>query len=228
MLFSEQVFQLQHLHRPRVLDFRGRLAQVLANELDLRSWEVDAKQITVKDPSTATRAIIAVNSVSLVYQDASGPDDISEAVTTLFQSYQSVLGADLNTFNARRIGVRTRSCSAYKGQFANLLDSLEDEYSSLTSRARQVIDAEIVDYGATHDFEDSVGDFQLRVGPMKQNEIVGYFPNRSDYPETGLYCDSDYRDTDEQEIELSEVLDFLASASNAAWKRHQRITDLLT
>lgn len=228
MLFSEQVFQIQHLHRPTVLDYRGRLARVLAGALDLRSWEVDEKQITVKDPRTGDRAIVAINSVSLVYQDASGPEDIEESVRTLFKSYRSVLGSDRNTFNARRIGVRTRSCSSFDGEFTDLRDRLQDNYSTLTDTARRVIDADMVDIGASHDFEDSVGTFRLRVGPVDRSEMTGYFPNRSDYPQAGLYCDSDYRDTEQQEIDLSEVLAFLSSASHTAWNRHLRITDLLT
>lgn len=227
MLLNEQVFQLRHPGRPSVLDRRGELAEILSERLGLTDWSLDDKQVSVRNSSSSERAVVGVNSVSFALQECDRPEEIAETVKDFLNAYLSVIHTGSSGWVCERIGVRVRFCSSYEGRFTVLRDTLNEKYSQLSSAAEDALQAEMVDYAAQHEFRDTVGDFHLKLGPMEQDQIQRYFPNRSDYPDVGFYSDTDYRDAKTQERTLKQVVSYVARASTSAWERHSRLVTLI-
>jgi len=126
-----------------------------------------------------------------------------------------------------RIGVRSKFCKAYKGDFDQLVKKYTSNYLSLTERAKKTINSKLLDIGGPINFADRYGNFNTMSGPMTDEQMARYFETKEDLPAIGLFFDIDYWLTPQRQLGRQEILKHIKQFANSAWDRFDGLSGLI-
>jgi hypothetical protein len=227
---SEYVLEIRYEPNPRLLDHRGKYAQLLSQHAGLSEWRIDTNRLDVFSKDEKTRFFVAFRNAGAILMDCSSSEyfhaQSDKFLQWLFR--QTEVGSRLNI---ERLGVRQRFGASFKGTFDELKERIANRYFQLPEAAREAIgkDAKLVDIGATLNWEGEIGSFNTSLGPMTEKELKDQFKRGEENPppEVGLYFDIDYFRKPNRALLGVEITNAVKSMALEANSRYQRIHDLI-
>ncbi|MCX7427847.1 MAG: hypothetical protein NTW96_19740 [Planctomycetia bacterium] len=228
---NDNTLQIDYKPNPQMLDHRGEWTAHLSERLALEHWRITENQVGLFNEGKTEQAYVAFNRCGLSRWDepaaASFKDRIGTFIRVLFS-----LNTFPNELYVRRIAVKSRFCTPFRGTFEELLDRIKERYVSLSERALTAIGSSstLLDIGAPANFEDEHGKFNTVCGAMPRTQSKQfYFTTRDedDLPEVGLFYDIDYFLCPEGLMGADDAIKKTAAFAQEGWSRHQRIRKLI-
>ncbi|HXR30540.1 MAG TPA: hypothetical protein VN752_05325 [Solirubrobacterales bacterium] len=168
-----------------VVDRRGALAGELQELLGASSASLDptAAEVTTRDGMNKFR-IGMVQLVAVLNIDDF--DDDMRKVEDFFQRGMDLLDAP----PLAQVVAHTSDVAAVPS-FDDLRDGLLEALSSTSSRLRDAVGIPLSDLGWSYDFDDDRWIVQVRIGPMRDDELRQLFeaPDATDFPAASLFVD---------------------------------------
>lgn len=228
MELCEQIFEIRYKPNAKILDYRGAWAEFISEHMNLSEWRILENRIDIFDASKEDHAFIGFRNAGFVSRKLPTKNYFYERTIKLLNYLSSIkeFGSQLTV---ERIGVRSRYCRPFGGDFDALKDKYENHYLSLTNRAKRIINAKLVDIGAPLSFIDDVGTFNTTCGPMEEEQITQFFNGRmpDDIPKVGLYYDIDYFVRPNKTMDIKEVNSTIKAFSEKSWNRYENIAALV-
>jgi len=221
---NEHVVEIRYRHNARVLDHRGDWAERISAEMGLPEWRIVENRIDVYKDDHSEHAFIGFRHGGFTIADTNAKTVFPSRAGKLLRF---VFG--LREFGDRvhveRLGVRSRFCTTFAGEFAKLVDLYTEKYVSLHPAAKEAIGqgVHLLDIGAPMNFRDSLGQFNSQCGPMPQAQLESVFRKDEGYPAVGLYYDIDYFLHPGRKMDAAEVVEAITNFAHAGWDRHDRV-----
>lgn len=224
---SEQILEIRYKPNSKILDYRGSWAEAISNYMKLPEWGIMENRVDIYNKDQKERAFVGFRNAGYVVQDAPTrnyfPDKLSKYLKYLFG-----LEGFGNSLYIERLGIRSRFCRAFDGEFDKLLEKYTSGYFSLTNKAKEVLNAKLLDISGALDFQDKYGNFNTSSGPIKESQMERFGLKREEgLPAVGLFFDIDYWITPKKEISDKDVLKKVEEFANSAWDRFEKISLLI-
>jgi len=222
---NEQILELRYRPNARIIDYRGELAELIAEQLNLPRWRVSQDRVDVFDESHRHRAFVSHRNVGFSVQDSATSNYFGDKAGQFLRFVADIEPVG-KTWTVLRLGVRSKFCSPVELDFEEAVERFNQRYSVLTPQAEEAIAADVEDFGSTLELRDQHGWFKLQIGPMAEDQLGRFFKDRDEYPDVGIYCDIDYALTD-QEVTVDDAIRFLRATAQASWERRDRLERML-
>jgi hypothetical protein len=227
---NEHIFEIRFAPNPRILDHRGKWAELLSTHMTLSEWQIDTNRLDVFSTDQKTRVFVGFRSAGMVLMDNPSRDHFQSQsdkfIRWLFR--QTEFGSRLSV---ERIGVRLRFGARFNGTFEELRERITTRYLQIPAASRVAIgsDAAMLDIGATLNWKDGLGSFNTTLGPMINKELTNQFKRGEENPppEVGLYFDIDYFKKPNRVLLGIEIASTVKNLASGASDRYQRIRDLI-
>ena len=222
----ESLLEIRYTPNSKILDYRGTWAESVKNLMELSEWRITENRIDVYDKEKTRRAFVSYKNAGIVIRNTPTrnyfPDQGNKFLRFLFE--QKPFG---NPLWIGRIGVRTRFATAFEGDFNSLLDQYKERYLNLSSKAKEVIAAEVIDIGGPIDFKTNHGTLNSVSGPMQKDQLKQAFDFEDKLPEVALYFDLDYWKEPKDLIEGKEIARIVKLYAEEIWDIHERLRTLI-
>ena len=223
---SQYVLEIRYQPNAKVLDHRGKWAELIAAEMHLPHWVIVENRVDVFDDAQNIRCYVGFRNMGYI---------ITKPPTTNFFSDQSVkflkfVGAfdDFETpLRVQRIGVRTRMLTPFDGGMEALVSMYKDRFLGPTPKAEAVLGGNLIDIGGALNFSGKFGNFNTNGGPMPAEQAKSFFPDGEDHPEVGLYFDVDYWMRPQQAMLVADIAKVIRQFSSESLAKHANIKDLI-
>jgi hypothetical protein len=225
---NEHVLEIRYRPNPRILDLRGGWADKISTEMGLKHWRIVENRVDVFADEQTEHAFVGFRNAGFTASDTPTrnffPDKASKLLRFLF-----TLDAFGDELHVERLGIRSRFCTPFSGNFETLVELFASRYVTLTPAARAAIGAgaRLIDIGAPLNFADRLGNFNTVCGPMIKKQLGEFFRKDEGFPEVGLYYDIDYFSKPERMMAGRDMLATINGCALAAWDRHERVKALI-
>lgn len=223
---SEQTLEIRYKPNAKILDFRGSWAEAISAHMKLPEWGILENRVDIYDGTTKERAFVGFRNAGYVAQDAPTknyfPDKTSKYVKYLFN-----LEGFGKALHVERLGVRCKFLRAFEGEFTKLLEKYTSNYLSLTDKAKEVLNAKLLDISGPLDFQDQYGNFNTLSGPIREEQIGRFLERKEGLPAVGFFFDIDYWIAPKSEMSDRDVLKKIEEFANSAWDRFDKLSKLV-
>ena len=224
---NEHILEIRYKPNPKILDYRGTWAEGISGHMGLKHWNIVQNRVDVYNEDSSLQAFVSFKNAGFVALDTQTRDFFPNKALRFFKYLFSMDGFGKELF-VERLGVRSTFVQEFKGEFDELLNKYKTNYLSLTEKASKVIDAELVDIGGPLNFKDKNGNFNTMSGPMKSEQLSGYFGRSSDkLPDVSLYYDIDSWIRPKKDLTDREILRKIKAFTEASWDRFINIRDVI-
>ncbi len=223
---NEHTLEVRYKPNPKILDSRGKWAEIFSTKLSLPEWTILENRFDVHDKQRKETVFVGFRNAGYVCIDSPTRNYFPDKAVKLFRLLLTLEGFD-NPLWVERIGVRSKFITSHPKGFDDLKDRYATRYLVLTEKAKEAISAKLVDIGGPLNFADKFGNFNTSSGPMAKDQIKDFIPQRAEYPDTGLYYDIDYWQRPNKELNESEITRLIKSFAMEAWDRHERVRNLI-
>lgn len=223
---NEHVLELRYKPNPKILDYRGTWAKAISDHMGLPEWRIGENRIDIYAGNNKDRAFVGFRNSGFVAFNTPTKNYFSEKAAKFFNYLFDLEGFEKKPY-IERLGVRSKFCKAYNGDFDQLLQKYISNYLSLTDKARKIINAKILDIGGPINFADRYGNFNTMSGPMTDEQMGQYFQTKEDLPAVGLFFDIDYWLTPKRELNKQEILSHIKQFTDSAWGRFDSLSGLI-
>lgn len=223
---NEHVLEVRYKPNPKVLDNRGSWAEAISDFMDLPLWRITENRIDIYDEKNGDRAFVGFLNAGFIVHNTPTKNYFSDKAVKFFR-YLFTLKDFPKTPHVERIGVRSKFCKEYKGSFDQLREKYISNYLSLTEKAKNIINSELIDIGGPLNFADKYGNFNTMSGPMTDEQLSQSFNKPEDVPAVGLYFDIDYWLRPKKQVREQEILKKIKQFANSAWERFNSVSRLI-
>lgn len=227
---NEYILEIRFKPNSKILDCRGLLAKEISGYMKLPEWRIVENRIDIFDEKQKNHAYVGFRNAGFVTRDAPTKNYFPDQAIKYFkyllnlQNFEKILYVE-------RIGVRSKFCKQYEGDFNELKEKYITNYLTLTEKAKNIIDSELLDIGGSLNFKDKIGNFNTMSGPMSNEQIIGFFKRDEDeienFPPVGLYFDIDYWDKPKKELNEQEIIKYISQFANSTCKRFEDICNII-
>ena len=225
-MLSEHIFEVRYRANSKILDYRGKWAELISEHLSLPHWSIVENRIDIFDKPNSERAFVGFRNSGYTCSDPSTANFFPDRAIKFYKHLSKLDGFGSPLF-VERIGVRSKFLSAYESNFETLLALFTKNYVSIPEKAQKSINAKLTDIGAPLNFTDKIGNFNTVCGPMKKDQMKDFMPKRTDYPEVGLFYDIDYWQKPNSNTPDNEISRLIQEYARTAWERHATIISLI-
>lgn len=188
-LLNEQVLEIRYKPDARLLDHLGNWTTQLASQLGVSEWNVTHTRLDVFQKDDNQRAFISFRNAgcTLRNQDQQGFTNFTQNFLRFFFNtlpYRSL--------KIERIGVLGRFTKKYEGSFQDLLGNYSKNVYAIQPPFQKIIDAKVIDIGATINFKAANGFISTQTGPMEEKQLREFFTFAKEVPEIAIYFQIDY------------------------------------
>lgn len=223
---NRQIVEVRYKPNPKILDYRGTWAEGISEHLNLERWEIIENRVDVYNEDMSLHAFVSFKNAGFTAKNSQTRNFFSDKALRFFKYLYSLDGFETN-LHIKRIGVRSRFCREYQGDFGELRDKYTNNYLSLSEGAKETINAKLVDIGGPLNFEDRLGNFNTMSGPMKKEQIERFFETDEDIPSVGLYFDVDYWVRPDSVLNEREVLTKIRQFAESTWERFTALSKII-
>jgi len=225
---NEHVLEIRYKPNPKILDLRGTWAEQVSLHMDLPHWRIVENRIDVFTEGESIHAFIGFRNGGMTALDTPTKNFFPDQATKLLRFLFS-LDAFGDPLFVERLGVRSKFCTPFSGEFDELKERYSTRYLSLTEKARQAIGEKVklIDIGGPLNFADHLGNFNTMSGPMPREQFSGFFKRKEGFPKVGLFLDIDYWLRPNESIAGKKLIKEIYAFAIAAWERYERIRDLI-
>lgn len=225
-VINEHIFEIRYKPNPKILDHRGTWAELISKHMDLSEWMIVENRIDIYDKEGKNRAFVGFSNAGFVCYDSPTANYFPEKTVKFFRFVLNLEDFGSTPF-VMRIGIRSRFCTAFPGNFEDLCNRYSQRYLILTEKAQVAINAKLIDIGGHLNFVDKHGNFNTMSGPMPNEQMKQFFSHKKEFPEVGLYYDVDYWLKPEKPVDGKEIIRLISTFAEESWKRHERVRDLI-
>jgi|GEM_PF-1060163 len=220
------VFELRYKPDPTLVDRRGTLVRDLSKCLDLPRWLIDTNKVEISSDDKREMVIVSFKNLWYNILDAETPKAFQEKARKLLEIVAKKYSA-FEDATAEFVGIRSTFCTEFAGTLESLVTRFESRCVNITPAVRAIIDGTLVDIGAPMNFKDSLGDFNIKSGPMGENQIREFFPKHTVVPDVGFFLDIDYLLRRDDKIDVKRLCDRIQKCSDAAWGKNREFAELI-
>jgi hypothetical protein len=224
---NELITEVRFKPNPRVLDHRGEWAEALISSLDLPAWQIDDNSVKVANKDATRIVTLGFQNVIAQARDIETknffPEFASKAIRTIFTL------DGFGPVEVGRIGVRSKFCNYFRGEFSDLVSRSSQRYVMPTKALANVFgrSARLIDIGAPLNFEDEDGFFNTNCGPMNRDQLKQFFVKNEGFPEVGLYFEIDYFSKPQSILRAEVVAESVSRFAVKSWEFNERIRDMV-
>jgi hypothetical protein len=227
---NEFIFEVRYAPNARILDHRGKWAELISNHMGFKHWQIIENRIDVFSEDQKSRAFVGHDRAGYVLIDSPGKryfqGQTEKLLRYLFRLTE--FGGRLKT---ERIGVRCRFGVRYDGTFDELCERTASQYISIPQSTRAAFgeSARLKDIGIALNYADEMGRFNTNCGPMTKAELAQFFQRDTENPppEVGFYFDIDYFVRPKVEMMGIEIIHKVMRFSDQSVKRFQSVLEIL-
>lgn len=223
---NENIFEIRYKPNAKVLDYRGMWAEKISDHMRLAEWRIIENRIDVFDKDAKNRAFIGFRNAGFISHDTPTANYFPDQAVKFFNFVLELDGFGSPIF-VTRIGVRLKFYTAFEGSFEELFERYSTRFLMVTDKAKEILNAKLIDIGGPLNFADSYGNFNTSSGPMTAEQARQFLSRTEDLPKVGLYFDIDYWQKPEKRVENRKILELISSYSREAWNKHERIYNLI-
>jgi len=225
---NEHVFEIRYKPNAKILDYRGTWAEMISEHMKLSEWRILSNRIDSYDKPNNNHAFVGFRNSGFSCNDSPTRNYFYDQAIKFYGFIAKLDGFEPEPV-IERIGVRSKFFTSFEKGFDELKNRFASKYICLTSEAKKVINAKLIDIGAPLNFADELGNFNTMAGPMAKEQAAQFFSNRkiSDIPDIGLYFDIDYFLKPNKKMKADEVIRLLRGFAESAWDKHESIKNLL-
>jgi hypothetical protein len=223
---NEIVTEIRFPPNARVLDHRGEWATILSEELDLKEWAIDENTVKLTNAAASRFVSVGFQNAVVMARDVETknffPDFAGKVIRKLF-SFENFGPLIL----VRRLGVRSKYCTQFKGDFSELVRLLAQHYVAPTHSVVKTFgpSAKLVDIGAPLNFEDEQDFFNTNCGPMKRGQLRQFFQKNEGFPDVALYFEIDYFSRPDAKLKADDVIRDVSRFATRSWEFNERVRD---
>jgi hypothetical protein len=223
---NEHILEFRYKPNPKVLDNRGVWAEVLSEEMELTEWRIVDNRIDVFSPNEDQKVFVSFRNAGFVVNDSPLPDYFPNKAVKVLRCLFKFEGFG-NNIAIERIGVRSRFCVPFAGEFKTLTELYESRFLTLTQRAKTKLGegCQLIDIGGPLNFADNAGNFNTMSGPMARAQLIDFFKRETGFPDVGLFIDIDYWKKPGCQMSENEIVGTVKNLAAAAWTRYEQIRD---
>ncbi len=225
-ILSEHIFEVRYRANSKILDYRGKWAELISDHLALPHWSIVENRIDIFDKPNSERAFVGFRNSGYTCGDPSTSNFFPDKAIK-FYKFLSKLDGFVSPLFVERIGIKSKFITAYESNFEALLALFTKNYISIADKALKCINAKLVDIGALLNFSDKIGNFNTVCGPMKKEQMKDFMPKRTEYPEVGLFYDIDYWQKPNSKISDNAIAKIIQEYARTSWVRYSAITSLI-
>ena len=196
---NEHILEIRYKPNPKILDYRGTWAESISNHMKLPEWRIVENRIDIYDKDNKDRAFVGFRNAGFLAYNTATKNYFPDKAVKYFKYLFSFEGFEKSPY-IERIGLRSKFCKEYNGSFDELKDKYSSNYLYLTKRAKEILNAKLLDIGGPLNFADKYGNFNTMSGPMTDEQIPQFFEATEDLPAVGLYFDIDYWQKPKREL----------------------------
>lgn len=218
-LINELVLEVRYKPNPKILDYRGSLAEAVSKHMELPEWRILENRIDIF-AKEGDHAFVGFRNSGFVAHDVPTKNYFPDKTTKFFRCLFSLDGFEKKP-NIQRIGVLSKFCVPFEGAFDDLLNKYTSNYLSLTENAKKTMSAKLTDIGGHLNFSDKYGNFSTMSGPMLEKQMPDFFEKEREFPKVGLYYQIDYWIAPKNEMDDKEVLFVIHNFATSGWSRFE-------
>ena len=227
--FNEHTLQIHYKPNTKMLDNRGAWTEKISKHMEFVKWRIDENRIDVFDEDGKDSAFVQFDNAGFVSHDVPTANYFPDKAVKLFKFVLE----ELDDFGApifvSRIGVREKFYSPFGGSWDDLCKQYSDRFLSITKEAKGIVNGKLMNVGGSFNVKDKHGRFNMNNGPMRSEQVQQpvFLNTRDNLPEFGLYCDIDYWERPEREVENQEVFKLISTYSKEAWDKNEQLCNLI-
>ncbi len=191
-LNTEYIVEIRFKPNPEILDYRGKWAKEISELLRLSHWGVTENRIDVfNDDDKTIQGFLSFRNMGFIIKN--NPDS-----SNLYNKTYSLLQFVFNQreifspLYVERIGVRFKYAIPFLITFEELLAKSLNRVHAISPNITSLYDAEIIDIGSPINLRTKNGYVNLSMGPMKKEQLKGFFNPLVNPSEVSYYLDLDY------------------------------------
>jgi hypothetical protein len=223
---NEQILEVRYKPNPKILDYRGSWAEAISDHMALPEWRIVENRIDILDKEDGDHAFVGFRNAGFVAHNTPTRNYFSDKTLKFFKYLFTLTGFEKNP-NVVRIGVLSKFCTEFKGDFNELKEKYTSNYLTLTDKAKKMFNAQLIDIGGPLNFADKFGNFNTMSGPMTEEQIRQFFEKAENFPAVGLYFQIDYWIKPNREVNEKEILKHIKQFADASWDRFEAINKLI-
>lgn len=225
---NEHVVEVRFKPNPRVLDYRGEWAATIADKMELPDWKIIENRVDILSSQRLEHAFFGFRNAGFTCSNTSTQIQFPERATKFLR-----LLFEQERFDSKpvveRLGVRSKFCVPYDGDFEELNQLVATKYVTMTPGLAEAFgeEARLIDIGAPLNFEDDLGNFNTSCGPMGNEQLKQFFRAEKGLPAIGLFFDIDYYVHPGKRMSHQEVQSQVQRFSRRSWERHAKVLQLV-
>ena len=224
---SEHIFEIRYKPNPRILDLRGKWAELISKNLNLPHWSLTGTRIDVFDSEKRNELMfVTFRNAGVAFYNPQTENYFPEKSVKFFKLLSEFESFDKPLF-VERLGVRTKFVSAYEGEFDNLVNLFTANFINLATESKSAINADLINISTSLQLKDRVGNFNVMSSPLKKSQIKALFNKDEPYPEVGLLYDIDYWTKPNQTMNTQDIVKTIKNFYSATLARHKEIMNLV-
>lgn len=230
--YNEFLLEFRYKPNSKILDFRGEIAEGLANKLNLNHWRISDNRVEVYDTDaiekSLVRGFISFRNAGFVLQNAQGGNNFhnrAEPLIDFIYENNRIFGRVLHI---ERVGVKAIFANQFFGDFSSLLSLYSSHYLTPVSSLSTEVKADIVDIGGNLNFVSQAGyNFNIVSGPMGAEQQKNYFPLVENRVEPILFIDIDSFKTEKFDASSSILNNLISELSQNNWLINNKLARLI-
>jgi len=122
---NEHVVEIRYRPNPRILDYRGRLAEQISAEMAIMHWRIVENRVDVFATDRTEHVFVGFRNAGYTSSDTPTKDLFPDKASKLFRFLFSLDSFDNDLF-VERLGIRSRFCTPFSGTFEKLVFCASD------------------------------------------------------------------------------------------------------
>jgi len=224
---SEHILEIRIKPNPSFLDYRGEYAQTIKKLMGLQNWQINSNRIDIFDEENTIRAFLSFKNLGFVMKNSVNKNYFADQ-SIKFVKYVLSNKPFETPIHVMRLGVRSRFVHGVDINFSDLLSMYMKTYVNLSDKAKEIINAKIIDFGSPINFETPYGKINSLVGPMEKTQLQEFFPSVKDVPNVALYVDLDYWKVYDRQLKTEEITSAIKQYSGESWDIDNQLFKLIT
>lgn len=225
-VINEIILEIRYRPNAKILDYRGTWAEMAAKHMDMTEWRIVENRFDIHDKDMSRRGFVSYKNAGFIMRNSTLIDFFPNQANKFlrFMFTQRPFG---NQLMVERIGLRSRFATEFSGEFSELLARYVEHLLTLTPKAREIINAELIDIGGPLDFKTAHGNINTVSGPMGKNQLKEFFKFEENPPDVAFFFDADYWIRPEKEMQSKDILETVRFFAHEDWEIYDRLVNLV-
>jgi hypothetical protein len=232
---NEYILEIRFKPNPKVLDCRGKWAELLASVLNMPHWRISENRIDIygdkeKIEEALENSFISFRNAGYVIKNCPSGNHFFKRTKLLIEFLFDRKEAFGKKIHIERIGVRSRFGNEFIGSFNDMLDLYMENYMSPNSNIRTLFDADIIDFGGHLTFKNKSSEVEMTTmtGPMEKEQLKNFFPFVDNPPEPIFYFEIDSFIKPDVELDIFKVQKTVDELIRSNWSKNNNVVRLVS